>query len=158
MSGQPPAVLLVCLGNICRSPLAEAAFRAEAERAGLDLLIDSAGTADWHAGKAPDPRSVAVARDAGIDISGLRARQVVAADFRRFTHIFAMDAQNLADLNAMMPVDATARVSLLLDSVPGREGASVSDPYYGGEELFEYTWDDVSMAARAFFKSDSNRF
>lgn len=149
MSDRPPAVLFVCLGNICRSPLAEAAFRAEARKAGLAVEIDSAGTGDWHAGNAPDPRAQAIARAAGVDIGGLRARQVVAEDFARFTHIFAMDAQNLADLRAIAPADATARVSLLLDIVPGREGASVSDPYYGGEELFEYTWDDVTSAARA---------
>lgn len=148
MNERPPSILLVCLGNICRSPLAEAALRAEAERAGLAIEVDSAGTGDWHAGNPPDPRAQAVARDAGVDIAGLRARQVVADDFRRFTHVFAMDAQNLADLRAIMPQDATAHVSLLLDMVPGREGASVRDPYYGGEELFEDTWADVSAAAR----------
>lgn len=153
MKGQRPAILLVCLGNICRSPLAEAAFRAEANRVGVEAIIDSAGTANWHAGKSPDLRSQVVARAAGIDISGARARQVTPDDFRRFTHIFAMDTQNLADLKAIAPGDASAHVSLLLDIVPGREGASVSDPYYGGEELFEYTWDDVSTAAKAFFAS-----
>ncbi len=144
-----PAILLVCLGNICRSPLAEAAVRLEAQKAGLEIEIDSAGTSGWHIGKAPDLRAQAVAREAGVDISGFTARQVSESDFRRFSHILAMDAQNLADLRAIMPPDATARVSLLLDVVPGREGASVSDPYYGGEELFEYTWADVSTAARA---------
>ncbi|ANY20859.1 Low molecular weight protein-tyrosine-phosphatase YfkJ [Tsuneonella dongtanensis] len=152
MSGASPAVLLVCLGNICRSPLAEAAFRAEARKAGLDLEIDSAGTADWHVGKPPDPRSVAVAAAAGIDISGLKARQVTEDDFRRFTHIFAMDNQNLADLVAIAPPDAAARVGLLLDMVAFREGASVVDPYYGDAEMFEYTWSAVSEAARAFME------
>ncbi|MGN3973052.1 low molecular weight protein-tyrosine-phosphatase [Tsuneonella sp. SYSU-LHT278] len=152
MTTARPAVLLVCLGNICRSPLAEAAMRAEARRAGLPIEIDSAGTGDWHVGKPPDPRAQAVAREAGVDIAGMRARQVVADDFRRFTHILAMDAQNLADLRAIMPEDATAHVSLLLDMVPGREGASVRDPYYGGEELFEDTWADVTAAARALVR------
>ncbi|WP_374405664.1 low molecular weight protein-tyrosine-phosphatase [Pelagerythrobacter sp.] len=149
MSERSPAVLFVCLGNICRSPLAEAAFRSETARAGLTVEIDSAGTGDWHAGSPPDPRAQAVALAAGADIAALRARQVTVDDFSRFTHIFAMDAQNLADLRAIAPADTSARVSLLLDLVPGREGASVSDPYYGGEELFEYTWDDVTAAARA---------
>lgn len=149
MSERPPAVLFVCLGNICRSPLAEAAFRAEAERAGLRVEIDSAGTGDWHVGRPPDPRAQEVARTAGVEIASLRARQVVTEDFTRFTHIFAMDDQNLANLRAMAPAGAPARMSLLLDLVPGREGASVSDPYHGGEELFEYTWDDVTTAARA---------
>lgn len=152
-----PAVLFVCLGNICRSPLAEAALRAEAERADLDIEIDSAGTSDWHIGKAPDPRSVEVAGEWGIDISGLRARQVTEDDFRRFTHIYAMDAQNLADLRAMAPADATAEVSLILDTISGREGASVSDPYYDGEEQFEFTWRDVTSAARAIVERLANR-
>lgn len=156
MTTARPAVLFVCLGNICRSPLAEAAMRAEARRAGLPIEIDSAGTGDWHVGKPPDPRAQAVARDAGVDIAGMRARQVVADDFRRFTHILAMDAQNLCDLRAMMPEDATAHVSLLLDMVPGREGASVRDPYYGGEELFEDTWADVTAAARALVRRLAN--
>lgn len=146
-----PSILLVCLRNICRSPLAEAAFRAEAEAAGLDVEIDSAGTADWHVGRAPDPRSVSVAGAAGIDISDLRARQVVPEDYRRFTHIFAMDERNLADLRAMAPSDATAEVELLLDVVAFRKGAIVADPYHGDEAMFRYTWDAVSEAARAFF-------
>lgn len=149
MSGRRPAVLFVCLGNICRSPLAEAAFRLEAERVGLDVEIDSAGTADWHAGKAPDPRSVAVARDAGIDISGTTARQVIPEDFRRFDHILALDRKNLADLEAMKPTDGTAEVALLLDVVPERRGESVSDPYYGEADAFKYTWKHVSDAARS---------
>lgn len=148
MSRQP-AVLFVCLGNICRSPLAEAAMRAEARSAGLTVEIDSAGTSDWHIGKAPDPRSVEVAKGWGIDISGLRARQVTEDDFRRFTHIYAMDAQNLADLRSMAPADGTAEVALILDTIHGREGASVADPYYDGEEQFEFTWRDVTTAARA---------
>lgn len=148
MSAAPLAVLFVCLGNICRSPLAEAAFRLEAERSGLDVEIDSAGTADWHCGKPPDPRSIAVARDAGIDISHLRARQVSPEDFRRFTHIFALDRKNLADLVAMMPGDATAEVSLLLDIMPEKRGEGVSDPYYGGQDMVAFTWAHVSRAAR----------
>ena len=149
MSERTPAVLFVCLGNICRSPLAEAAMRAEALRTGLDVVVDSAGTANWHAGKTPDPRSIEVARSWGVDISDLRARQVTPEDFRRFTHIYAMDAQNLADLRAMAPSDATAEITLILDTVSGREGASVSDPYYDGEEEFRFTWQDVTTAASA---------
>lgn len=149
MSRQRPAVLFVCLGNICRSPLAEAAFRHEAELAGLDIEADSAGTGDWHTGSPPDPRSVAKAREAGIDISGLRARQIESGDFRRFSHILAMDKQNLADIRALAPSDATAEINLLMDLVPGREGVDIADPYYGGEENFADSWDDAVMAARA---------
>ncbi|AOR75797.1 low molecular weight protein-tyrosine-phosphatase [Novosphingobium resinovorum] len=144
-----PSVLFVCLGNICRSPLAEAALRHEAERAGLEVIADSAGTGSWHVGKGPDPRSCAEAARHGIDIHSYRARQVKAQDFRRFDRIVALDASNLADLRRLAPSDGEARLSLLLDHVPGLEGQDVADPYYGGPEGFESTWEQVSAAARA---------
>ncbi|WP_434403648.1 low molecular weight protein-tyrosine-phosphatase [Sphingobium sp. DN12] len=143
------SVLFVCLGNICRSPLAEAALRAEAERAGLDIVVDSAGTGDWHVGDAPDPRAQGVARRHGIDISGYRGRQAKSGDFHRFTHIFALDSDNLANLRRIRPADGTASLSLLMDLVPGREGSGVTDPYYGNDAGFDITWDDVTRAARA---------
>jgi protein-tyrosine phosphatase len=142
-------VLFVCLGNICRSPLAEAAFRAEADRVGLDAKADSAGTGDWHRGEPPDRRAIAAARRNGVDVTGLRARQVRPEDFDRFDHILALDADNLADLNALRPAASRARLSLLLDHVPGREGEAVADPYYGGDSDFDVTWRDVTEAARA---------
>lgn len=141
------SVLFVCLGNICRSPLAEAAFRVESDRRGLGLHIDSAGTGDWHIGHPPDARAQAVARKHGVEIGGLRARQVTAEDFRRFTHIVALDAHNLADLELLRPHDAIAQLSLLLDHVAGREGQAVTDPYYGGPDDFERAWEDVSAGA-----------
>ncbi|KLI63003.1 low molecular weight protein-tyrosine-phosphatase [Aurantiacibacter marinus] len=144
-----PALLFVCLGNICRSPLAEGAMRVAAKDAGLDMHIDSAGTGAWHVGNPPDSRAIATARGKGVDISGLQARQVDVADFTRFTHIFALDAQNLADLRQLAPTDATAELALLLDMVPGREGQAVADPYYGDESGFAVTWRDVSAAADA---------
>ncbi len=143
------AVLFVCLGNICRSPLAEAAFRREAEQAGLDAEIDSAGTGHWHIGEAPDRRARAVALRHGADIGSYRARQVRPDDFRRFSHIVALDSENLAALHALKPKDGTAAISLLLDHVQGREGEAVADPYYGGEEGFEVTWADVTLGAQA---------
>ncbi|MBH5321829.1 low molecular weight protein-tyrosine-phosphatase [Aurantiacibacter sediminis] len=146
MSGAP-SVLFVCLGNICRSPMAEGALRVAARDAGLDVAIDSAGTGGWHVGNPPDSRAVATAREKGVDISRLRARQVTADDFTRFTHIFALDAQNLADLQRLAPADGTAEVALLLDIVPGREGDAVADPYYGDADGFEIAWSDVSSAA-----------
>lgn len=142
-------VLFVCLGNICRSPLAEAAFRREAERLGLDVEIDSAGTGDWHLGHAPDVRAQAVARRNGVDIAHLRARQVTPGDFRRFDHIVAMDAANMRDLKAMRPADSKAEVTLLLDHVEGQKGAAVADPYYGKDTGFDVTWADVSAGAEA---------
>ncbi len=143
------SVLFVCLGNICRSPLAEAALRAAALEAGLDVEVCSAGTGGWHVGEPPDPRARSVARRHGVDIDGYRARQVVAADFHHFDHVVALDSQNLKALRAMCPPGATARLSLLLDHVPGREGAAVADPYYGDEAGFEITWGEVSEGARA---------
>ncbi|WP_313105847.1 low molecular weight protein-tyrosine-phosphatase [Brevundimonas sp.] len=143
-----PSVLFVCLGNICRSPLAEAAFREEARRLMLDVIADSAGTGGWHVGDPPDPRAQAVARKNGVDISSLRGRQVKPADFRRFTHIVALDEDNLANLRRLAPADATADLSLLLDHVEGREGQPVADPYFGDDEGFDVTWADVTAGAR----------
>ena len=141
------AVLFVCLGNICRSPLAEAAFRMEAERLGLTAEVDSAGTGDWHAGEPPDRRAQAVARRNGVDIGGYRARQVKAEDFVRYTHIVAMDADNLVNLERLRPPRARAELSLMLDHA-GRAGEPVEDPYFGGDDGFDVTLADVSAAAR----------
>lgn len=148
MPGQP-AILFVCLGNICRSPLAEAAFREQARMAGLDIEVDSAGTGDWHIGHAPDRRAQAVARRHGVDISGYRARQITGEDFSRFTHIVAMDEDNLDGIEALRPSHSTTEVSLLLDHVPGTDHRSVADPYYGDAAGFEVTWRDVSAGAAA---------
>lgn len=147
-----PALLFVCLGNICRSPLAEAAFREAAAKAGLDATADSAGTGDWHVGGPPDRRAHAEALRHGIDISDYRARQVTPDDFHRFTHIYALDRKNLADLRASAPADATAKLSLLLDHVVGMEGRSVADPYFGEDEGFAETWREVSLAAEALVR------
>lgn len=142
------SVLFVCLGNICRSPMAEGALRAEAARCGLDLQVDSAGTGDWHAGEPPDPRAAAAARRQGVDISDQRARQVRSEDFRTFDLIVALDRQNLRDLRAVAPDDATARLGLLLDHTPGRVGQDVADPWYGDAAGFDVTWNEVSLAVR----------
>lgn len=148
------SVLMVCLGNICRSPLAEAALRQVAEREGMKLLVDSAGTGDWHIGHPPDHRAQEVAnRLGGVDIGHLRARQFAVEDFYTFDHILAMDAANFIDLQALKPSDATANLSLFLDHLPGYEGRAVADPYYGDAAGFEDTWRQVSAAAEAFAKS-----
>jgi protein-tyrosine phosphatase len=151
------SVLFVCLGNICRSPLAEAAFRNEAERLGLDVEVDSAGTGDWHVGRPPDPRAAEVARKNGTDISHLRARQVTAEDFRRFDFIVALDGANLASLLDLQPPDGRAELLLLLDHVPGREGEPVADPYYGDAGHFDVTWMDVTVGAEAFARGIADR-
>lgn len=144
-----PAILFVCLGNICRSPLAEAAFRREAELIGLDVDIGSAGTGHWHIEEAPDPRAQAVALKHGVDISNYRARQVAREDFHRFSHIVALEPRNLSDLRSLQPPHPTCQLSLLMDYVEGREGEAVNDPYYGEAQEFEATWRDVEIGAKA---------
>lgn len=142
-----PAVLFVCLGNICRSPMAEAALRASAVAQGLALTIDSAGISALHAGEGADPRAIAEAQRHGIDLTGHRARQVTADDFLNFGHIYALDHRNLRDLAAFAPRRPLAKVSLLMDLVPGRAGTAVIDPWYGGPADFATAWADVALAA-----------
>jgi protein-tyrosine phosphatase len=142
------SVLFVCLGNICRSPLAEAALRQECAASGLNAIIDSAGTGEWHVGQPPDDRAQAAAARNGADIGHLRARLVTASDFRDFDHVIAMDKQNFRDLVALRPANPVAELSLLLDHVGGRAGEDVADPYYGGEADFDQTWAEVAEAAR----------
>jgi protein-tyrosine phosphatase len=143
------SILFLCLGNICRSPLAEGAARRAFAAAGIAVKLDSAGTGDWHVGNPPDRRAQAVARANGADISTLRARQLDLNDYDRFDLILAADHSNLQDVRAMAPPHHRARLALMLDMVPGREGAALADPYYGGEENFADCWDDVSKVAAA---------
>lgn len=143
-------VLFVCLGNICRSPMAEGAFRAAVATRGLEVMVDSAGTASYHIGHAPDPRAVAVAGRNGIDISGQQARQVERDDFYRFTHIIAMDRANLEGLRSKAPRDGTARLAMLLDAIEGRRGEPVADPYYGDAAAFEAAWQIISRGVDAW--------
>ena len=145
----PPAILFLCLGNICRSPLAEGAARAAFEAADIPATLDSAGTGDWHVGHPPDRRAQAEAKRRGVDISDLRARQLRRSDFYDFDLILAADYANLRDARAIRPADATAELKLMLDLVPGRLGDSVTDPYYGADDGFAATWDDVSAVASA---------
>ncbi|WP_225204951.1 low molecular weight protein-tyrosine-phosphatase [Novosphingobium huizhouense] len=152
-----PRILFVCLGNICRSPMAEAALRARAVAAGIALTIDSAGTGSWHVGNPPDPRAQAEALRHGIDISAYRARQVREEDFRTFDTIYALDPYNLRDLHAVAPRRPLAKVALLMDLVPGRAGTAVIDPFYGDEHDFAAAWDDVDAAAAQIVAQFSRR-
>jgi protein-tyrosine phosphatase len=131
-------ILFVCLGNICRSPLAEGIFRHKVRMARLDWQFDSAGTGDWHAGEHPDPRAIAAAKKFGVDISDLTARQFLRADFERFDRIYVMDTSNYRDVlaQATSPVHRS-KVDLFLNVVtPGKDN-SVPDPWYGGPEGFD---------------------
>lgn len=140
----PNSVLFVCLGNICRSPLAEGVFLHMADEAGISttLTVDSAGTGAWHVGERPDPRSIEVAERHGIELPG-QARCVTEDDFRRFDRIIAMDRSNLRDLEAMRPDDATAVVQLLRDHDPEPGDGEVPDPYYGGDDGFDNVYEMV---------------
>lgn len=141
-------VLFVCLGNICRSPTAEGVFRHYVEQAGLSeqITIDSAGTADWHIGKTPDPRTIKAAAQRGYDLSVLRARQAVADDFYKFDLILAMDDSNLENLQAIQPADSKAELALYLPRF-GLKQREVPDPYYGGEDGFELVLDMLEQAS-----------
>ena len=150
-----PAILFLCLGNICRSPLAEGAARAAFAQAGMAATLDSAGTGDWHIGHPPDRRAQAEARRRGTDISDLRGRQLAVGDFYCFDLILAADTNNLREARALAPFDATARLQMMLDLVPGRRGESVTDPYYGADDGFAETWADVSAVAAALVAGTS---
>jgi protein-tyrosine phosphatase len=142
-------VLFVCLGNICRSPMAEGAFRAAAQARGLVCHVDSAGTASYHVGHKPDPRAIAVAARNGINIAGRIARQIERDDFYRFNHIIALDRANLEGLRAKAPRDGTARLAMLLDAVEECRGEPVADPYYSDPSAFEAIWSVINMGVEA---------
>ncbi len=154
----PSSVLLVCLGNICRSPTAEAVMRQQAAIAGMTLKTDSAGTGDWHIGAAPDIRAQRHAKANGYNISKLVARQVTVDDFRNFDLILAMDAQNLADLQAIKDsiADATenlARLALFSEEDPTYSGDDVPDPYTGDADDFEEVIKRIESSAEAWIES-----
>ena len=143
------SILVVCTGNICRSPTGEGVLRALAERRGLadHVRIESAGTHDYHLGEAPDARSVKHAKRRGYDLSSLRACQVARGDFEEFDYILAMDRGHLRILRAMAPAGAKAKLGLFLDASARWKGEDVPDPYYGGPEGFEQVLDMAEEAA-----------
>lgn len=141
-------LLMICLGNICRSPLAEGALRAHLSRARLDWVeVDSAGTGGWHAGEPPDRRSIEVAALAGVDIRAQRARKLRAADFSHFDWLLCADRSVLRDVRAIHPAGAGAQAALLLEWAGLGEGGEIPDPYTGGQEDFRRVWTMVDTAA-----------
>jgi protein-tyrosine phosphatase len=143
-------LLFVCLGNICRSPMAEGVFRRVAADQGMLHLfdIDSAGLGDWHVGQAPDTRAQAAARDRGIDISGQSARQIAPADYDRFDLLLAMDGSNYQELVQLAPREARHKIRRFLDFAPEAGTQDVPDPFYGGREGFDHALDLIEEAAR----------
>ena len=152
-------ILFVCLGNICRSPLAEGAFRRLVEERGLEHLveIDSAGTGSWHIGEPPDERARGAASLRGIDISGLRARKVRREDFEHYDLILAMDQENHMNLTRMAPPEHKGKIRLFLSYAPGQPESEVPDPYYGGRQGFEHVLDLVEAASRGLLAEIEKR-
>ncbi|MFZ5755509.1 MAG: low molecular weight protein-tyrosine-phosphatase [Pseudomonadota bacterium] len=142
-------VLFVCLGNICRSPVAEGVFRHKVMAAGLEsrIHIDSAGTGTWHAGKPPDPRTIRTAAARGFDVSTLRARQVSATDLLQFDHVLAMDRSNHDALLRLSPPAHRHKIALFMEYAPHTGFREVPDPYYGDDSDFEQVLDLVEAAA-----------
>jgi protein-tyrosine phosphatase len=142
------------MGNICRSPTAEAVFRSYVEKAGLvnRIHIDSAGTVDYHVGAAPDARAQQAAQQRGYDMSMLRGRQVEVEDFGRFDYVLAMDNLNLVTLERMRPEDSRSHLALLLDFASNHAEHEVPDPYYGAGDGFERVLDMVEDAAQGLLQ------
>jgi protein-tyrosine phosphatase len=145
----PVRLLVVCIGNICRSPMAEGVLRARIEASPLagQVVLDSVGTGNWHAGEPPDPRAIATAARHGVDISHLRARQLSRDDFARHDWLFCADRNNLRDVRARGPAHAHSRCVLLLEWAGTAADGDVPDPYTGGDAEFEAVWTMLDRAA-----------
>ncbi|MDQ1316085.1 MAG: low molecular weight protein-tyrosine phosphatase [Pseudomonadota bacterium] len=147
-------VLMVCMGNICRSPMAEGVFRKAVEDAGLDrqVEVDSAGTHAYHIGAAPDPRAQQAIGRRGIDISHLRGRQVEDEDFERFDYILVMDGDNYSMLVQRAPAHHHGKIKRLLSFSGKYPNRDVADPYYGGPHGFEHNLDQIEDAVRGLIR------
>lgn len=150
MSQERFGILFVCMGNICRSPMAEGVFRHHVTQAGLEgrIVIDSAGTHDYHVGEPPDPRAQRAAGRRGYDLSMLRGRQVSRADFGEFDYLLAMDRMNLRVLERLCPSRHGHKLKLFLEFSNDAAPREVPDPYYGGDQGFEHVLDLVEAAAQ----------
>jgi protein-tyrosine phosphatase len=143
------SILFCCMGNICRSPTAEGVLRhvLSTRAAHLQIEVDSAGTHDYHLGEAPDVRAMQAARRRGIDLSSLRARQVLVRDFEQFDLVIAMDEHNLDHLQRMAPVHRHDRIKLMMEYAPDLGTRNVPDPYYGPAQGFEEVLDLLQAAS-----------
>ncbi len=141
----PQKILMVCLGNICRSPLAEGILQSKLPKD--KFLVDSAGTGDWHVGKQADPRSIAIADKKGLDIRHQKGRQFKAQDFIDFDHIYVMDGSNYNDVLSLAKSDEEkSKVKLLLNELFPGENVDVPDPYFGLQNGFESVYDMIDQA------------
>lgn len=145
-------VLFVCLGNICRSPAAEAIFRARAGQAGLRVHADSAGLGGWHVGAPPDARMGQAAAARGYDLSAIRARKFEFADFHEYDLVLAMDESVRAGLEELADSRASEKLRLFLDFADGASGGDVPDPYYGGAEGFEHVLDLIECGTKGLLR------
>lgn len=147
---EPVKVLMVCLGNICRSPTAHAVFRAQVDDAGLSesISVDSAGTGNYHIGAKPDKRARTAAKQRGYDLSGMRARQVQVSDFDTFDYVLAMDDNNLRDLLGICPKPHRHKVRLFMEFADNNS-LSVPDPYYSGDDGFQLVLNLAEEASSA---------
>jgi protein-tyrosine phosphatase len=137
-------ILMVCLENICRSPLAEGIMSSKLSN---DFIVDSAGTGGWHAGELPDKRSISTAKNRGLDITSQRARQFKISDFESFDYIYVMDNSNYKDVIALAPnEEAKSKVKLILNEIFPGENVDVPDPYYGGQDGFENVFNMLNEA------------
>lgn len=143
-------VLFVCLGNICRSPTAEAVMRAKLQERRLDnwFEVASAGTGNWHAGESPDARAVLAAKSRGYVMGEIRARQIEEADFKHYDLILAMDRSNIASMRRICPSGCLSKIGLLLDYAQETQIDEVPDPYYGGDEGFDLVLDLLEEACK----------
>ncbi len=149
-------ILLVCLGNICRSPMAEGILRDMIQKQGLAHTTDSAGTGDYHVGEAPDERAVRSMRSHDIDISDLRARQIRPSDFHDFDLLLAMDASNLKNMLAIAPNEGSKKKArLMMDHAPARALREVPDPYFGGDEGFEQVYRMLTEACNNLLNDET---
>lgn len=149
-------VLMVCLGNICRSPIAEGILQYRISTENLNITVDSAGTSNYHIDEAPDPRATAVAKKNGIDISTLRGRQFVVEDFDLFDLIFVMDYSNYENVIRLANTEADKeKVKFILNQIYPNENQSVPDPYFGGDDGFDDVFKMLDASITNFIKTQS---